>query len=538
MALDMLSHALLSLALVSCCGAAAKAQPAAVQPIAISVDAPARVGFPIWVHANLRGDLIARYPYQEDPRYFGSNRLELKRDGQVLAAQRGYSSGGLVGRVEGSAAPPTSPRNRLPLHVGFVIDRPGRYSVRWSVIGSDVAPGVLAESEWLDFDVVASPPAAHEAWLTDVLRAPPIEPGAFVGDYLPSLLAAVPDPRVAQAVMDATYSSSSWMTSCALASLRLFPADVMVPLTMRTLHARGPNNSLAYFVSWNASWFQDRRDEIVRMAESALSANDDAILVGALQFLNFAPHFDWLNDAPLRDVARAVKAAAPRMMSRSEDVARQLAVTLGGTRDPDVRPLLTEIATKHPAAREQAMIAMRWISEPVPPLPERTASPLSEAVTKLESAVAGDRKSGAEMLLSIARASPEDRVNVGAYLVNDVIRQPRSVSADTWYDAALILGRVQSPAALALTVYLERDGAATALIESGNVVTAAMIDVLKVGGETRRRLAAQVLGAIGGAAGWEALNAALKIESDVRARRAIEDALVRFGERPPPTDIR
>ncbi len=456
----------------------------------------------------------------------------------MLAAQRGYSSGGPVGRVEGSIAPPTSPQNRLPLHLGFVIDRPGRYSVRWSVIGSDLAPGVLAQSEWLDFDVVASPPAAQEAWLTDVLRAPPIEPGAFVGDYLPSLLAAVPDPRVAQAIMDATYSSTSLMTSCALASLRLFPADAMVPLTMRTLHARGPNNSLAYFVSWNASWFQDRRDEIVRMAVSSLSANDNAILVGALQFLNFAQHFDWLNDAPLRDAARAVKTAAPRLMTRSDEVALQLAVTLGGTRDPDVRRLLNEIAAKHPAAREQIQIAMRWISEPVPQTHEQTTSPLSEAVTKLESSVAADRKSGAEMLLSTARRSPQDRGNVGAYLVNDVIRQPRSVNADTWYDAALILGRVQSASALALAVYLERDGAAAALIESGDAVTAAMIDVLKVGGSARRRLAAQVLSAIGSAAGREALNAAVKIESDVRVRRAIDDALAHFGERPSPAEVR
>jgi hypothetical protein len=194
-----------ALALASCCPPAA-AQPAAVPRVAIHVDAPARVGFPIWLHAELRGDLTARYPYNEDPRYFGSNHLELKRDGQMLAPQRGYSSGGLVGRVEGSAAPPTSPQNRLPLHLGFVIDTPGHYSVRWTVIGSDLAPRVLAQSEWLNFDVVASPPAARETWLTQLLRAPASEAGAFVGDYLPSLLAAAPDPHVAEAVMDATYS--------------------------------------------------------------------------------------------------------------------------------------------------------------------------------------------------------------------------------------------------------------------------------------------------------------------------------------------
>jgi hypothetical protein len=517
-----------------------------VQPIAIRVDAPARVGFPIWVYADLRGDLTVRYPFADDPRYFGSNHLELKREGQPLMVQPGFSRGGLIGRVVGSIAPQTSPQNRLPLHLGFVIDRPGRYSVRWSVIGKPLDPGprppfrqeLVAQSEWLEFDVGAPPPTARETWLAQILRAPPTDAGAFVGDYLPSVLAAAPDSRVAWALIEATYSSVDLITSCALSGLRLFSAELMVPLTMRTLQERGPNSSLAYFVSWNASWFQDRREDIVRMSLSSLRSNDEANIIGTLELLDFARHFDWPNDGPLREAYRAVKSAAPTLMARSDRVAHQLAVTLGGTRDPQVRGLLNQIAARHPGAREQALIALRWIDEPAPQTHEGAESSVAQAITSLQSATSADRKAAADALIALARRSLQYRQNVGAYLVNDVIRQPGSVNVDTWRDAALILGRLESPLASTLTLYLERAGAADALIEAGDVVVPPVTDVLKVGGPTRRRLAAQVLGAIGVPAARDALERALKTESDAGVKGAIADALAHSGRRPAPAEIR
>ncbi|MFL6278689.1 MAG: hypothetical protein ACJ731_01120 [Vicinamibacterales bacterium] len=66
---------------------------------------------------------------------------------------------------------------------------------------------LVAQSAWLDFDVGAPQSTARETWLAHLLRAPPGDAGAFVGDYLPSLLAAAPDARVARALIDATYSS-------------------------------------------------------------------------------------------------------------------------------------------------------------------------------------------------------------------------------------------------------------------------------------------------------------------------------------------
>jgi hypothetical protein len=226
------------------------------------------------------------------------------------------------------------------------------------------------------------------------------------------------------------------------------------------------------------------------------------------------------------------------LMARSDRVAHQLAVTLGGTRDPEVRELLNQIAAQHPGAREQALIALRWIGEPAPQVHERAESSVAQAITKLKSATSTDRKAGAEALIDLTRRSQQDTQNVGAYLVNDVIRQPGSVNADTWRDAALILGRVQSPLASTLTLYLERAGAVDALIEAGDVVVSPVNDVLKVGGPARRRLAARVLGAIGVPAARDALERALETESDAGVKGAIADALAHSGRRPPPAEIR
>ena len=63
-------------------------------------------------------------------------------------------------------------------------------------------------------------------------------------------------------------------------------------------------------------------------------------------------------------------------------------------------------------------------------------------------------------------------------------------------------------------------------------------DVLNVGGPARRRLAAEVLGAIGGAAAPDALRVALSTESDAGVKRAIETALSHLGRRAPPAEIR
>jgi hypothetical protein len=303
--------------------------------------------------------------------YFGSNRLELQRSGQLLERLPGHpESSSILGTIASSIAPPDSPQNRLPLHLGFAIDKPGTYSVRWSVV-SETYPGsgpprVLAESDWLDFNVAVPTPAEREVWLTTTLAARPTEAGLYVGDYLPSLLAALPDRRVVQAVFDGLYSDNRLIRSCALGALQKLPDSVTVPATLESLRQRGPVESIAYFVARHKALFQDRRDVIVRTATSYVGSNDDTIAEGALRMLMFARLFDWTgNSTALREADAAVEAASPALAQRPGPVAHALAEYLPNIKSPASRVQLWQQVERGASDREQAIIALTWIADPV-----------------------------------------------------------------------------------------------------------------------------------------------------------------------------
>lgn len=95
----------------------ARAQTSSVQNFQIHVIDPAYAGLPVWIYAELRYPLEIHYPYGEDPGDFGPNKLEVKRENQVLEQVPFKPRVGRGGVVDGWIAPPSSPKNRLPLHL-------------------------------------------------------------------------------------------------------------------------------------------------------------------------------------------------------------------------------------------------------------------------------------------------------------------------------------------------------------------------------------------------------------------------------------
>lgn len=370
-------------------------EQAAPEHFEIRADNPTRLGFPIWVYGALPQSLTARYPFADDPRYFGSNRLELKRGADTLPPLPGFSMGGPVGLIEGSIAPATSPQNRLPLHLGFAITRPGHYSVRWTVMSGIPRGRVLAQSDWVEFEVIESPAADRAAWLSSWLAAPPRDTGQYVGDYLPSLLVTSSDPRVARVAIDGTYATTDLQAHCALGALGVIPEGVAASAVMDALRRRGPSSGIAYFISWHASAFQARRDEIVRTVLGFLRSDDDVVLEGVLRTLEFARRFDWRGDpTAMRDADRAVEAAAPALMSRSSRVTSALATYLPGIKSEASRARLWEQIDQKRSSRDQALIGLTWMRDPrdlprivdvlvAPGDPDRYGAGLSGVVTAL-----------------------------------------------------------------------------------------------------------------------------------------------------------
>lgn len=358
--------------LVTAALSSAHAQTSSVQKFQIRVTNPAFTGLPIWIYAELDFPLEIRYPYGEDPEDFGPNKIEVKRESHLLARVpfKPWAAGG--GLVDGSIAPPTSPKNRLPLHLQYALDKPGIYSIRWTVVRHRFQDGqmtetVVAQSDWLVFEVRQSTPEQKNDWFEKQLARVPIDAGEFVGDFLPSLLASAPGPRGLRVVLEQMYSTGPLVPSCALASLRFFPEDDIRSQVLDMLHLRGPNEGLAYAISWHASWFQDRKDDIVRTVLPYLHSREDWQAAATLKMLGFLVHlgnFHWPPESLIPAQSdQAVLAAAPELIGRSPGVSQILAEYLGGIKSHSARELLWQVAERPESAHEQALIALTWIGD-------------------------------------------------------------------------------------------------------------------------------------------------------------------------------
>ena len=204
----------------------AHAQTSNLQKFQIQLSGPAYTGMPVWIHAELSSPLEIRYPYGEDPEDFGPNRLEIRRGNDVLVQVPFKPWVGRGGIVDGSIAPATSPTNRLPLHLEYSLNTAGVYSVRWTVVrhlfrDGQIAETVVAQSDWLDFEVKQSSEEQRSDWLQKEISKIPSDAGKIVGDYFPSLLADAPNPQVLQdpwtVILDRP--AHSWLRSRQLALL-------------------------------------------------------------------------------------------------------------------------------------------------------------------------------------------------------------------------------------------------------------------------------------------------------------------------------
>jgi hypothetical protein len=350
----------------------AHAQVSSVQNFQIHVTDPAYAGLPLWIYAELSFPLEIHYPYGEDPGDFGPNRLEVKRENHVL--EQVPFKPWVVGRgiVDGWIAPPSSPKNRLPLHLQYSLDKPGMYSVRWTVVRHNFQNGqmvetVVAQSDWLDFEVRESTPEQRKDWFEKQHARVPSDPGEYVGDFLPSLLANAPDPRGLRVVLEQMYSTKNLIPGCSLASLRFYREEDIRSQVLDMLRLRGPNEGLAYVISWHASWFQDQKDDIVRTAMPYLHAREDWQVAATLKLLGFMVHlgnFHWPPDSvTATNSDLAVLAAAPELIGRNTAVSQPLAEYLGGIKSHNARDLLWQVAERPEPAHEQALIALTWIGE-------------------------------------------------------------------------------------------------------------------------------------------------------------------------------
>ena len=363
-------------------------QPTDVPAFTIAIDGPIYAGQPVWIRAvdGTRNANI-RYPFSSDLGYMGCNRLEVKRNGLLLTPRK-LPLRPLAGLACGSSAPRGSPENRLPLHVLYPIHEAGTYSVRWTEEGPSIEDGKFrmqtkAQSEWLTFTVHETTPEQQEAWLKNLLAKPPQDDGQLAGEFLPSLMAAAPDPRALNTFMKYVYSDNGVVSGIAASALEVFPQPEILRAVAESLEKNGPSEELAYFASYHTGWTLDDQDKIVHAATPYLQPRYSVLPTGTslrpfaptqtsaaikmLGFIFYVPNHAWPSNPELRSYADAqILQAAPNLMANAGlSAVHELAIYLGSMEfSPRTHQLLLQIAERSDDAGEQARICLKWHPQP------------------------------------------------------------------------------------------------------------------------------------------------------------------------------
>jgi hypothetical protein len=346
---------------------------------AITPPGMAYVDMPIWIEIQLPDPLwrSLRYPVTIRPADFGGHQFEVRRNGVLLppssalhglpVAAGGPGTYGTIGwgSLVGLPHEPKNPR-RLPLHLLYRFDRPGRYEVRYA--GYDfrypMEKHVLARSRWVPIQVRPLPPGKRQAWLDAMRSAEPGDPVEWLSDYLPSLL-AVPDAAVLPLLKDAVYHPNDLVRQYALYALSLFDDTLLFGWIPAAIQASGPTPDLAYLLSWRRDLFQPRGNDIVHAVVPYLKSASPLLTAGALQTLYFMkPQYDWKAHPEIPGVLdRAVANEAERLIgTHNAAILQPLALYLGTWKAETSRRLLRRLVADG-TVREQAEICLRWIGE-------------------------------------------------------------------------------------------------------------------------------------------------------------------------------
>lgn len=357
-----------------------------VATLSTTVDQPAYLGEPIWITADAGPNI--RYPFRATIENIGCNQIELKRDGALLKPLplAGYAN--QSGIACGSAAPPGSPPHRLPLHALFVMDQPGTYSVRWTELEPSSHAGTarlepLAQSDWMTFQVQQPTAEQRDHWLQTLLVHPPQDPGHLAGDFLPSLVAAAPDPRALQTFVQYLHADNAMVSGMAAAALTRFPLPDVRHAVVETLVHDGPSDQLAHFATQNRGWTLDEERRVVRAVIPYLQpskappspAKDtvpyaptpNSAALTLLRFIFFVPNGAWPADRKLEAYANAqVLQAAPNIIANADArTVQELSENLGSmSSSARTHELLVQISQRSDTAGEQARIALTWHHQP------------------------------------------------------------------------------------------------------------------------------------------------------------------------------
>ncbi len=132
--------------------------------VILSLAGPPYVHMPVWIALDRPYPYYdTLYPYSLIPENFGGGSFEVRRGGVMLKPLEIRRDGEpmmMNGLLNGSIARADSPRGRIPVHLQYRFDVPGKYEVRF--IGTRLEPdphrGIRSvqvdESDWTEIEIL------------------------------------------------------------------------------------------------------------------------------------------------------------------------------------------------------------------------------------------------------------------------------------------------------------------------------------------------------------------------------------------------
>jgi hypothetical protein len=330
-----------------------------IEPATLSLDQPAHVGGPVWIHIQPSssppyGDL--QYPVGINPADFGCNDVEVRRNGTLLPRipmrPAAYARMGLMCGNIGIAGHEIQHKNRLPLHLQYRFDQPGVYEVRYTRL--EPSPGArgtapVFQTAWTRIEIQPAQPTAP--------GAPPTDPAEAISDYLPGIL-GFPDAAHLALLTEYLYHPDETVRHYTSQGLAYWPDDAVTRRLTELLHTRGPSDVVVERTF--------RTPGAVDFILPYLQSDNPLLVRGAIAGVNQL----FLVEPPvLSPEARA--RAGDALISASENVLRDgdpqtgnsYASVLGGVHDPRARDLLWDFVKRN-VLTEQSLIAITWFKDP------------------------------------------------------------------------------------------------------------------------------------------------------------------------------
>lgn len=320
----------------------------------LSLEQPAHVGGPVWVHIQAPpfpwyGDV--QYPVGVHPADFGCHEMEVRRNGTLLPripmrATSGIGFGLMCGNI-GIPGHEIQHKGRLPLHLQYRFDQPGVYEVRYTRRRG--LPGMrdsepIFQTAWTRIEIRPAPGA---------LGAPPQDPGEALSDYLPGIL-GFPDAAHLALVTGYLYHPNDTVRQYTSLGLAYWSDDQVNRRLTDLLHTRGPSDVVVERTF--------RTPGAVDFILPHLRSENPVLVRGAIAGVTRLLFADPpLLSAELRARAEDALISAAEHVLRVGDpqTATNYASALGGVHDPRARDLLWDFVNRN-VQTEQSLIAITW----------------------------------------------------------------------------------------------------------------------------------------------------------------------------------